>query len=143
MLFLGIVVVPLIVAGFLVRVAVAHEVDRRTDFLLQGQGQAIGAAWLAASQSAASRTRMAAQDIAPAVSQGRNLSASTLQKLVTKARDQRGLDYLVVQESGRTVGSLRMPRLLRGAPAITLEDILAPGPLTPLLIRSTVAIGPG
>jgi two-component system cell cycle response regulator len=139
--FIAIVVVPLVVAGFLVRVAIAHEVDRRTDILLQGQAQAVGAAWQAEAQLAASQTRMAAEDIAGAFGQARSLPPSVLQAILATTRQLRGLDYLVVQQpGGRAVGSLGRPDLLQGAPPITTSTILAPGPLAPLLVPSIVPI---
>jgi diguanylate cyclase (GGDEF)-like protein len=64
-----------------------------------------------------------------------------LRDLVRKARQARGLDYLVVQlGSGETAGAFGTANLLPGAPAITSQTILAPGQLSPLLIPAAVPI---
>ena len=139
--FFAIVVLPLVVAGLVVRQAIAHEVDRRTDFLLQGEARAVRAAWSSAADDAAGRTRSAAQDVARALGSAPPIRGRGLQELVAKARLARGLGYLAVRlDSGETVGALGRPRLLSGAPPITMGAILAPGPLSPLLIPSSVPV---
>jgi diguanylate cyclase (GGDEF)-like protein len=138
--FFAIVIVPLVLAGVLVRVAIAREVDRRTDIKLRGDAQALGAAWRGAAQLATLATHEAAQDLAGAIDKGPP-STSALGALVRRVRADRGLDYLVVREStGPTVASIEPPELLAGGPAITAQTVLDPGPLAPLLMTAVNAL---
>ena len=138
--FFAIVVIPLIVAGFLVRQAIAHEVDRRTDFLLQGEAKAVGGVWILTARSVANRTQLAARDVARALAQ-RPVRPVLLRRAVAKAKAAHGLDYLVVRlSSGQTAGAVGRPDLLPGGPAITSKTILSPGPEAPLLIPATVPV---
>src|SRR5215467_14506744 len=97
--FFGIAIVPLVLAGVLVRLAILREVDRRTDIKLTGDAQALAAAWNGAEQLAAVSTHQAAQDLAGVLGDPRR-SAAQLQSAIDKERVDRGLDYLVVIRTG-------------------------------------------
>jgi two-component system cell cycle response regulator len=132
--FFGIAIVPLVLAGILVRVAILREVDRRTDIKLNGDAQALNAAWNGAAQLAALSTHQAAQDLAGVLDDPRE-STAALQSAITKERVDRGLDYLVVTRAGDGVlSSIEPPSLLPGAPAIDSATVIDPGPLAPLLL---------
>ena len=132
--FFGIAIVPLVLAGVLVRVAILREVDRRTDIKLTGDAQALNAAWNSAAQLAALSTHQAAQDLA-GVLDDPSQSSAALEIAITKERVDRGLDYLVVTRAGDGVlSSIEPPSLLPGAPAIDAATVLDPGPLAPILL---------
>ncbi len=132
--FFGIAIVPLVLAGVLVRVAILREVDRRTDIKLTGDAQALAAAWNGAAQLAALSTHQAAQDLAGILDDPRR-STAELESAIAKERADRGLDYLVVTRTGDGVlSSIEPPTLLPGAPAIDAATVLDPGPLAPILL---------
>src|SRR5262249_7755494 len=93
--FFRIAIVPLVLAGVLVRVASLREVDRRTDIKLTGDAQALAAAWNGAAQLAALSTHQAAEDLAGVLDDPRRTSAE-LETAIARERVDRGLDYLVV-----------------------------------------------
>jgi len=132
--FFGIAIVPLVLAGVLVRVAILREVDRRTDIRLTGDAQALSAAWNGAAQLAAVSTHQAAQDLAAILADPKR-STSELEAALGRERVDRGLDYLVVTRVGDGVlSSIEPPSLLPGAPAIDAATVLDPGPLAPILL---------
>jgi diguanylate cyclase (GGDEF)-like protein len=141
--FFGIAIVPLVLAGVLVRVAILREVDRRTDIKLTGDAQALNAAWNGAAQLAALSTHQAAQDLA-GVLDDPSQSSAALEIAITKERVDRGLDYLVVTRAGDGVlSSIESPSLLPGAPAIDAATVLDPGPLAPILLTGQTPLDRG
>ncbi len=139
--FVAIVVVPLLAAGLLVRGAIAREVARTTDLRLQGDTQALSAAWITLDRSVAKDARDVAQGIAPRL--GRTLLGPSpqLQALLASSREQLGLDYLILRTGNQTAAaSIADPSFL--APGITFspEAIMNPGPLAPLLIPASVPL---
>lgn len=139
--FVAIVVVPLLVAGFLVRAAISREVDRRTDIKLRGDERAMSAAWQVAALAASTRTRQAAQDLAAALRRGDGPSDPAFPATIGTIRAAQGLDYLVVRFGGGAVyGSLSEPQFLPGAPGLTTATVVDPGGLASLLIPAEVPI---
>jgi two-component system, cell cycle response regulator len=145
--FVAIVVIPLLVAGFLVRAAITREVERRTDIKLRGEAQALGAAWQGQARLVALQTHLAAMDVAGALSGGRSdrrassgVDVEALRVAIASLRATHQLDYLVVQVGPTLVSSVATPDLLPGSPAIQGQDLLEPGPMAPLLVPATVPI---
>jgi two-component system, cell cycle response regulator len=143
--FIAIVVVPIVVAGFLVRSAITDEVDRRTDIALRGQQQALDAAWQGQADVAATLTHLAAQRVAAIIGPGADPSGvdAELAAALPAIRAEGGLDYVVVERGGRTpAGSLRPPRFLRGSglPPISASTVIAPGRLSALFILDSVPV---
>src|SRR5438445_11958298 len=139
--FVAIVVAPLIVAGLLVRAAIAREVDRRTDIQLRGDARSVALAWQIQALSNLSRVREAAGEIAGPSRDPFPFVVPEASSVLDGIRTRNGLDYLVVEgAAGRVQGSIGQTDLLAGARAITLQRLLDPGLLSPLVVPATVSM---
>jgi two-component system cell cycle response regulator len=106
--FVGIVVVPLVLAAFVLRLLVDAEVDRRANTRLQAGARAVAGLWEERLDDARREVAMAAQEL------GRTGRPGNLHLLRNRAR----LDFLVVTEPDGDVvaASLADPRFGPGAP---------------------------
>src|SRR3989442_14529731 len=95
--FVAIVVVPLLAAGLLLRVAIAREVARTTDLRLQGDAQALSAAWITLHRSVAKDARDVAQGIAPRLRRTLPEPSPPLLGRLAPSLQRLGLDYLIVR----------------------------------------------
>ena len=123
--FVGIVVVPLLVAGFVLRGVVSAEVDRRTNTRLQGAARAATALW-------DERARQAELGIALAA---RLLEPTATDADLARERDLAALDFLVLSRPGGTVIASAVepadfaPGFSRPSPAALAADSPPPGTL--------------
>ena len=120
--FVGIVVVPLLIAAFILRGLLTSEVERRTDTRLEGAARAATALWDDRLELALREVRQVAARIASPVA-----GPGDLRRLRTRS----GLDFLVLQRRGEIVAlSGGRPDHLRGVDAPSVERLVsgeAPG----------------
>jgi diguanylate cyclase (GGDEF)-like protein len=145
--FIAIVVIPLVVAGLMVRSAIAREVRGRTDIRLQGDARALGIARLAMTESIGQRARTAAADVAEALARTGD-DPGSVRLAVERAWRGSGLDFVVlarpdVSGAGSIIGAAGAGRFLDPALTFTPETLVRPGPLASLLIRTTVPLARG
>jgi two-component system cell cycle response regulator len=132
--FVGIVVVPLLVAGFLLRGVVAGEVERRTNTRLHGAARAVSALW-------EERVRRAEREVAVAA---RSLGAAADDAGLEQERERSSLDFLVlVGPDGRVLAAaVARPVFASGGPDLP-PATLAAEEAPPVLLRSRVTVEAG
>jgi two-component system, cell cycle response regulator len=135
--FVGIVVVPLVVAAFVVRGLVNGEVERRTDSRLGVGARSVTAFWEDRLELAAREVSRAARAIAEALPRGQG--PPDLDRL----RSDSGLDFLVLSGPDGVIGSsLRPPEFLPGVDPPGPEQLTPTEPSFPLL-RATAEVVTG
>lgn len=118
--FIGIVVVPLVVAAFVLRGLVAGEVDRRTNTRLEGAARAVVALWAERLRQAEREVGRVARDV------GRHPDADP-----SSLRENAALDFLVVTGPGgavraSSVGEARFAPGVAPPEAADLGSVSAP-----------------
>ncbi|MGH2725047.1 MAG: diguanylate cyclase [Actinomycetota bacterium] len=132
--FVGIVVVPLLVAGFLLRAVVSGEVERRTNTRLQGAALAVGALW-------DERVARAEQEVAVAA---RALGATADDDELARERGRASLDFLVLARRDGTViaSAVEPPAFASDGPDPSPAALVAEDP-PPGVLRSQVDVVSG
>jgi diguanylate cyclase (GGDEF)-like protein len=114
--FVGIVVVPLVLAAFALRALVDNEVQRRTETRLETSERAVAAVW-------ADRLELLRLQTARAAEQIRDDLAAGREPRLTRARTRAGLDFLVLTGGRGMPSSLSEPEFRPGLAAPTAPDL--------------------
>jgi two-component system cell cycle response regulator len=130
--FVGIVVIPLVVAAFALRALVEGELDRRANTRLEASARAVSALWEERLGMVRDEMARAARPIGVAVARGERPGAAV-------AREAAGLDFLVIRaEDGRVLGfSVAEARFRPDVPAPT-PQALARGEIPSVLAEQAV-----
>ncbi|HVM11619.1 MAG TPA: diguanylate cyclase [Actinomycetota bacterium] len=137
--FTMIVVVPLVAATVVLQVLVNREVDRRVDERLQIGARAAAALWQERSEAASREVRHIASALAGA------LGEPGLRAQVQRARDEAGLDFVVVTSADETILADAVGRAAYAAevPPPRIRDLLREEEAYPMLRARVEVVSDG